>query len=173
MNLDLTKNIYNKMVSHQFVMSIMGTINQDMLKSILKLTDKKLDRFDAPEMVRKRMFHFMIECAQNIYSEHESMQNNLLLIGKTQEAYIIYMGCMCNNDDIHSISAALDTVNDLNREELKATFYNNLKGDISGNSMLMSFLDIAKRTREKVHYEILEADPENKFLCLRSIIKPN
>jgi hypothetical protein len=85
MYIELTKEIQRQMSSHQFVVSVMGTLNQEFLRSLIRMTDNKLTSLDISQSIKKRIFHFVVECAQNLCkpAEHENQEiNSLFLIGK-------------------------------------------------------------------------------------------
>lgn len=175
MNIDLTKRIYDKMVTHQFVMSILGSFNQGLLLSLLNITDKKLSSLEIDTNIKKKIFHFMIECAQNlsrIEQNDEFTGDNIFLIGKSNDQYTVHLGSAMKSSEIDKIQKLLDIVNGLETEEVKAKFYSELitKELANQNPLLMSLLDISKKTKEKINYEMIQIDGENTFLSFKTTI---
>ena len=176
MNIDLTKKIYDKMVAHQFVMSIMGSFNQGLLLSLLNVTDKKLSSLEIDNTIKKKIFHFMIECAQNLsrieQTNNELTGDNIFLIGKNNDQYTVHLGSAMKKSESDNIQKLLDIVNGLETEEVKAKFYNELitKELANQNPLLMSLLDISKKTKEKIHYELIEIDSTHTFLSFKTTI---
>lgn len=171
MYIELTKKIHEQMASHQFVVSIMGNFNQEFLKSLIKMTDNKLTTLDINESIKKRIFHFMVECAQNICRSDDkeiATGNSLFLIGKKEEEYKVYLGSIFDNQ---STDAIIDTVNEVNAltiPELKDKFYDEMKKkEVRKNHLLMSLLDLSKRTKEKISYEEFSIDSNTKFLSFQ------
>lgn len=174
MYIELTKNIYNKMISHQFVLSVMGNFNQDFLRSIIRMTEKRLESFDIGDSTKRRIFHFMVECAQNLCKYDEQCvgrENNLFLIGKRNNEYVIYLGCVCGNEETTEVKKVVDLVNTMQLTEVKDKFYNEMTtGNSLSNALLLSVLDITKRTKEKINYEIISVNGNDNFLCFKTSI---
>ncbi len=170
MYIELTKKIHEQMASHQFVVSIMGNFNQDFLKSLIKMTDNKLTTLDINESLKKRIFHFMVECAQNICrSDDKDLQdgNSLFLIGKKGEEYSVFLGSVFDNGTIQTITALVDEVNAMTAPELKEKFYDEMTKKTPQNPLLMSLLGLSRRTKEKVRYETFPAGDTNTFLSFQ------
>ncbi|MCE3226840.1 MAG: hypothetical protein K0S32_1391 [Bacteroidetes bacterium] len=175
MNTELTKKIYDTMVSHQFVVSIMGNIDQHLLLSLLKITDKKLSKMEVDQTMKKRIFHFMIECAQNLskIDKHQEHQNNsIFLIGKKNEDYMVHIGSIIKSSEKDNIIEIIEQVNAIESDEIKANFYKELTNhEIAQiNPFLISLLGISKRNREKIQYESIKVDEQNYFLSFKSTI---
>jgi hypothetical protein len=175
MYIDVSRNIYEKMLSQQFVLSMLGTLNHEMLCSIINVTEKKLDAYEVGKLSKKRIFHFMIECAENIHRIdgcNVKTDRNLLLIGKHNNEYAIYIGCICDLIESREIRLLIDEVNSLDRAEIKEKFYAELisNNNYKKKALLLSLLDISKRTREKIGYEIIEVSNNECFLCFRTFI---
>ena len=163
------------MVTHQFVMSIMGNFNQGLLLSLLNITDKKLSSLEIDSSIKKKIFHFMIECAQNlsrIEQNNEFTGDNIFLIGKNNDQYTVHLGSVMKRSQTDNIQKLLDIVNSLETEEVKTKFYSELitKELANQNPLLMSLLDISKKTKEKINYELIQIDEENTFLSFKTTI---
>ncbi|WP_317898000.1 DUF6272 family protein [Aurantibacillus circumpalustris] len=175
MNIDLTKNIYDRMVSQQFVMSIMGSFNQSLLLSLLNITDKKLSSLEIDGSIKKKIFHFMIECAQNLSRIEQSNDlagDNIFLIGKNNDQYTVHLGTSMKSSETSKIQELLNIVNSLETEEVKTKFYSELvtKELVNQNPLLMSLLDISKKTKEKINYELIQIDEHSTFLSFKTTI---
>lgn len=171
MYIELTKRIHEQMASHQFIVSIMGNFSQEFLKSLIKMTDNKLTTLDINESIKKRIFHFMVECAQNICrnDDKENQDNNsLFLIGKKEEDYFVHLGSVFDQDSAVAITELVDQVNAFSIPELKEKLYDEMmKQPSRKNTLLMSLLDLSKRTKEKIRYEQFKADEGNTFLSFQ------
>lgn len=171
MYIDLSKRIHEQMSAHQFMVSIMGNLTQDFLKSMIRVTDTRLATFDINETMRKRIFHFVVECAQNICKadEHETdSYNSLFLIGKKDEEYVVYLGSVFDNSIAASITDQVNKVNALAAPELKEQLLAGLSGkDTAPNRLLFSLLDLSKRTREKILHDSHPIDEAKTFLSFR------
>jgi hypothetical protein len=175
MNIELPKIIHEQMVSHQFVVSIMGNLNQEFLKSIIKITDAKLSSMDIDATMKNRIFHFMVECTQNlckIEDEDEFSSNSLFLIGKNGDDYSVYLGSIFSKNDTDTIIALIEKVNSFDTQDVKDKFYNeiSINENSKKNQMLLSLLSISKRTKERINYDTFSLDAINNFLSFKIII---
>jgi hypothetical protein len=175
MELDLVKEINDKMVSHQFVVSYMGNFNQDLLKSLINITEKRLRHIEEDKTVKNKIFHFMIECVQSICKvddENELSSNFLFLIGKRGNEYVIHFGGLFSTSETNSLVTQINYVNSLNNEEIKEKYYIELKQKQTRKEslLLMSLLDISKRTKSKIDYTIKKINEQSNFLSFKTII---
>lgn len=162
------------MFSHQFVMSVMGTLDQDLLKSLIRVTEKKLEDLEADEVIRKKIFHFVVECAQNLCNAEpeNNRENNLFLIGKKGSEYVVFLGTMYSKIQSAQITDLINSVNKLEKAEVRDKFYAELatKNYAGQNHLLMSVLDMARRSRQKINYEIFPVNNELDFLSFNTSI---
>jgi hypothetical protein len=173
MYIELSKRIHEQMSAHQFMVSIMGNLTQDFLKSMIRVTDNRLATLDINESIRKRIFHFMVECAQNICRTDErepSLYNSLFLIGKKDEEYSVYLGSVFDSTLVDTIIDTVDRVNVMSAPDLKEQLYAELaKKDGQQNQLLLSLLDLSKRAREKIQYDRVALEDGNTFLSFKII----
>jgi len=175
MYIDLTKIIYDKMAGGQFVMAVIGNLNQELLKSLMKIAEKKLDSLATGDSIKKKLFHFMVECTQSlckINCDKVYGENKLFLIGKQAEYYVIYVGAVFSKNQTEKVREVIDVVNKLEWSEVKSQFYNELSDKEFGsqNHLLMSLLDMSKRTKEKIQYDVKSIDSINNFLSFKTVI---
>jgi len=175
MQLDLIKSINDKMISHQFVVSYMGNFNQDLLKSLINITEKKLKHIEEDPSVKNKIFHFMIECVQSICKvddENELSNNFLFLIGKHNNNYVIHSGGVFSKKESYTLVNQINMVNALNNDEVKEKYYSELKQNQNDKEsvLLISLLDISKRTKSKIEYAVQEISELSNFLSFKTII---
>lgn len=175
MELELIKNINDRMISHQFVVSYMGNFNQELLKSLINITEKKLKHIEEDRVVKNKIFHFMIECVQSICKvdeENELANNFLFLIGKRNNDYIIHSGGIFSFNEAKFLVDQINVVNDLNSDEVKEKYYLELKQKQNNkeNLLLLSLLDISKRNKSKIDYSVKEVGHSTSFLSFKTLI---
>jgi hypothetical protein len=178
MNIELSKRLHDRMISHQFVVSIMGHLNQEFLKSIIKITDVKLSKLDLATTMKNRIFHFMVECTQNLCrseNEEKFVNNSLFLIGKSDNDYSVFLGSIFSKSDAGIMADLIEKVNNFDTQDVKDKFYDeiSIKEDSKKNQMLLSLLSISKRTKEKINYDHFQIDESNIFLSFKIVISNN
>lgn len=173
MNADLTKTIYDKMVSHHFLISIMGFVDQqDLLLSLINLTEKKLNGLDVQASIKKKIFHFMVECSQNLLKIEKSnndSDNNIFLIEQEGDNYSVYLGSMVSEKNADNIIKTVSIVNQIEESDIKKKYYDELisKESVNQNILLLSMLSIAKKTKKKIDYELINLNKNNCFLSFK------
>lgn len=173
-NLDVFE-FYRAMERHKVLLAFKGEITQDTLHSILNIIEGKLSRLGEPARVRKRVFHILVACLQNLY-HHSDLPNGeslhipsaLLMVAKCEDTYCVVTGNFVANNSVKALEKRLQAVNDMEPEELKCYHKSLLtNGQISekGGGGL-EIVDIAKKTKEKLDYFFVPYDAENSFFSL-------
>ena len=176
MNIDLTKNIYDKMVSQKFVVSIMGFFDQqDLLLSLINLTEKKLTGLEVQDSIKKKIFHFMVECSQNllkIEKNSKGSDNNLFLISHEGNDYSVYLGSIVDRESVAPILETISRVNTIDKSEIKRKYYEELasKEIVNQNLVLLSMLSIAKKTKKQIDFELIDISESKCFLSFKMTI---
>jgi hypothetical protein len=172
MDIAVTKGIYDKMVSHQFVVSIMGMFDQELLLSLINITDKKLSGLEVQGSVRKKIFHFMVECSQNLIKTEKTsvnQHNNIFLIGQDGDDYSVYLGSAVSKENLAPILATIAQVNSIEANDIKKKYYEELtsSGFVDQNFLLLSMLSISKRTRKKIDFDLIDINDQTAFLAFK------
>src|SRR5690606_14583039 len=127
-NITATKGIYDKMVSEKFIVSMIGLFDQDLLLSLINATDKKLSGMEVQPALKRKIFHFMVECSQNLINLEKSnaAHNNIFLIGQENEGYSVYIGSVISKEKLAHVLDTIKVVNDTDISEIKEKYYNEL-----------------------------------------------
>jgi hypothetical protein len=176
-DLSYVKTLSSKMKNHNFMLSYRGAFTQDITKSILSITERKLDLDGTEVPVKKKVFNVMVECLQNIckHSEKEDSKSALFMIGKIGSQYVIYSGNVISNENVNELQNKLIAINSMSREELKSlyiTLISSIKFSASGGAGL-GLIDIAKKSGSTLDYDFFKIDDQNSFFTLRTSIVAN
>jgi hypothetical protein len=153
-----------------------GLFDQEIIKSFLNMTDKKLSGDGVEDMLRKKLFNVIMESLQNI-CKHQKVQehdtpNALFLLGTDNEDYYIVTGNYISKDKIKVVQNKLDEINSLDKEGLKE-LYKNLRlksviSDVGGAGL--GFVDIARKSGNKFEYHFAPVDDHISFFSLKTLI---
>lgn len=173
-NLDVFE-FYRAMERHKVLLAFKGDITQDMLHSILNIMEDKLSRLGEPTRVRKRVFHILVECLQNLHHHSDladgaclHIPSSLLMVAKCEDTYSIVTGNFVASNSVKALKKRLQAVNDMEPEELKSYYKSLLNNDQmskKGGGGL-GIVDIAKKTKDKLDYFFVPYDAENSFFSL-------
>jgi hypothetical protein len=178
--MESTINIYELfsiMMDHNVVLIYHGNFDQDMIKSVLGMTERKLNQEKVDENVKKRLFNVMIEGLQNI-AKHQMVNDThypFLLISKDEASYHILTGNYISNSKIELVKGKIDTVNGMNKEELKEYYkqsrLNSVISDVGGAGL--GFIDMARKSGNKMNYKFCETSNERSLFILHNTITNN
>jgi hypothetical protein len=168
-------DIYDKMERNNILLSFKGEITSDLLTSILRIMENKMDNMQEEPKMKKKVYNVLVECLQNLYhhmddasDETGKIRSAIFTIGKMDGKYSIITGNYILNENIMGLRNRLDEVNSLNKEELKEYYkkvLNNGEMSLKGGGGL-GMIDIARKTGEKLEYNFLEIDNKVSFFTL-------
>ncbi len=177
-DLDYVQFLSKKMRKEKFILSYRGNVSHEIIKSLLLLTEKKLEIDGTIVSTKKKVFNIMIECLQNISKHSDSASNKkdgLFMIGKTETQYIVSSGNLISNSKIEDLTSRLSEVNELNKDELsdlyKKMILENRLND-KGNAGI-GIIDMAKKSGGKLEYKFLTLSDQQSYFTLRTVISIN
>ena len=157
-----------------------GSITSELLTSILQIMETKMEDLHEAPRTKKKVFNVLVECLQNLYhhiddfevqgsaEEVSEKKSAIFSISRTVESYNIVTGNFVSNENVNNLTNKINKINDLSRDELKAYYKQVLNnGEISekGGGGL-GFIDIAKKSGEKLVYNLREIDESYSFFTL-------
>src|SRR5437870_2409570 len=133
-------DLFSLMSEHEVILIYQGLFDQQMIKTIMAMTEMKLGKEQAVESVRKKVFNIMIEGLQNICKHQHStctvQQNPFLIISRDEQHYNIFTGNIIHHAKVGIVTDKLDHINSLNKEELKELYkaarLNSIISDVGG-----------------------------------------
>jgi hypothetical protein len=168
--------------NNNLVLRYKGKLTPDSINAILRATERKLDPKKKKSATAKKVFNILVECVQNMYHHYESEGN----INNEEGVAIGEVIITRNNDHIEImtgnstlkrnkvfLTSRLDYINSIDIEELKREYDEELRdGQFSekggGN---LGFIDIAKKSGEKLEYGFRQLDKLHDLFSLCVKIK--
>lgn len=177
MKLDNIFSIYQSMDQVGIILSFKGDITSDLLTSVLQIMEQRLDSFHEQPKVKKKVYHVLVECLQNLYHHMDEMplpvngkdRSAIFMISKTDDGYSIITGNYILNENVAGLKKRIDDINTLTKEELKEYYKQVLtNGELSlkGGGGL-GIIDIARKSGEKLIYEFLPISDNMSFFILK------
>jgi hypothetical protein len=173
-------DFYKSMKAHEISLVYEGEITHQITKAFTALAEMNMLKDEESNSVQKKVFHVMVECLQNI-SKHADgcgpdsdmlSSRGLFMVSKNSETYYITTGNMVEVDKIDELKAMLNHINSLDKEGLKALHKTQMQeGRISEKGGAgLGFIDIARKTGNKLEYHLLPIDDASYFFVLTSTI---
>jgi len=178
---------YKSMEEHNILLLFKGTMSEDLLTSLLQITESRLEKIEEQPKMKKKVFNVLVECLQNVYHhvdnksgsgkkniEETSSSSAILILGKVESDYFIVTGNHVLADKVDGLKARLDELNKLSKEELKAAYQDILTNEryTDKGGAGLGFIDIIRKTGQKIEYGFKEIDDEFSFFSLKAKISP-
>ncbi|MGZ4099989.1 MAG: DUF6272 family protein, partial [Bacteroidia bacterium] len=153
--------------------------DQEMVKSVLTMTEKKLIQDNVIESTRRKLFNIMMEGLQNICKHQlktDDLSNNpFFIIGKNNEGFNIVTGNIIENSKMSIVKDKIDYINTLNSEELKEHYkkarLNSVISSVGGAGL--GFIDMARKSGNKLDYRFYHIDTSYSYFILNNKINHN
>jgi len=155
-----------------------GEINHEIMKVFTSLTEHELkgEQFKG----QKKVFNIMVESLQNISkhasSSHEDRNheagNGIFLISNNDTELNIVTGNVIDMSKKAFLKEKLSYINTLNKDELREYYKKTLKASTlseKGGAGL-GFIDIARKTKNKLLFEFHDIDKDKAFFVVSSKI---
>ncbi len=178
--LDFVYDFYLKMKKNNINLAYEGEITHQITKAFTSLTENSMIRDEDYTSVQKKVFHVMVECLQNI-SKHAERQFNfvsskdgrgIFLVSKDEKEYNVTTGNVIKNEKIPELKELLELINSLSKEELTKLYKQKIReGRLSEKGGAgLGFIDIARKTGQKLVYSFIKIDEDKSFFVLTSTI---
>jgi hypothetical protein len=188
-NVDYMKLIYDfhkEMLSNKFTLVYEGEITHQITKAFTSLAENKMDSYSEDASMKKKVFHVMVECLQNLSKHAEDFDtdgqpgagNGIFIVGRVgddNQDYHVMTGNAVENAKVSELKALLEKINHLDKEGLKELFKKQMReGSLSEKGGAgLGLIDIARKTGEQLEYHFVDIDDKTSFFLLRTKISRN
>lgn len=176
-------DFYRKMEDEHIILSFKGEFSADLLTSILYILESKMEKMNIDKKKKKRVFNVLVECFQNLYHHIEEQESDakevklqksaLIMVKCTDDKFIIRTGNYISNRGIPELKDKLALVNKLSSDELRELYQSKLKNEERSEKGTagLGFIDIARKSKNKLEYEFLDIDADSSFFCLNVVVE--
>ncbi|OJJ15804.1 hypothetical protein BKI52_36400 [marine bacterium AO1-C] len=186
--------LHKTMVERSLILVYEGEFTQEITKSVLAMAERNMDAIGESSSIKRKVFNVMVECLQNIVKhaedsakEEEEFEppagNAVFMIGQEEDKYIITSGNPVANDKVEILQEKLDHINSLDKDGLKALYKDIIKkGRETGTGKDglspkggagLGFVDMARKSGQKLHFDFEPIDDHFSFFSLKTIINRN
>lgn len=171
-------DLHRTMTAQNLILVYEGDFTQESTKSILAMAERNLDSSGEESSIKRKVFNVMVEALQNIvkHSSEQGMkagslisQRAIFMISKDANRYCIMTGNPITKEASVSLTKNLEQLNALDKEGLKELYKNIIKNtQISEKGGAgLGFVDMARKSGEKLEFQFPEMDANHNFFCLR------
>lgn len=167
-------DVYRTMCDNDLSIIYEGHFDQEITKAVLAMVEKNFSNDELDELTKKRIFNIMVEVLQNICKHQASGGNDtaIFIVGKQNNDFAIISGNELQNSKREKLSDMLDNINTHDKDGLKILYKEaKLKSVISeAGGAGLGFIDIARKSGNKLSYCIKKIDEEKSFFIFKSIV---
>jgi len=178
--LEFVYDFYRSMKAHEITLVYEGEITHQITKAFTSLTESNMAKEDESNTVQKKVFHVMVECLQNISKHADTFGSDdylfagrgIFMVSKGTEDYHVTTGNVIENRKIEELTDMLEEINSLDKEGLKQLYKKQMReGRLSDKGGAgLGFIDIVRKTGNKLEYHFLPIDETNSFFLLSSSV---
>lgn len=163
------------MRAHHLILGYRGTLNNELITSILQLTESKLKEMQLPFRKKKAIVNILIECLQNTlyHSEHTEEDRKhgnhcIFLLGKRDGHFFIQIGNYVSTENVVHLKAKLDYMGTLQADEIHKLYMEVLdKGHISEKGGAgLGILRVMKDSGGNVKYDFFTVEAGRSFFSM-------
>jgi hypothetical protein len=166
---------YQMMRTHHLIFGYRGSLTNELISSILHLSESKLKDLAAPFKKKKSIINIMIECLQNILYHGESVVENgvfghqcIFLMGQRPNEYFIQFGNYIDNQHVSALKTKLNYFNSLEIEDIHKLYLEILdKGEISDKGGAgLGILRVIKDSGRSLDFSFFPVNDKQSFYCM-------
>jgi hypothetical protein len=171
----IKSTLSSEMATSGFPLIYKGEMNHQIMSSFAFMANRKITERNLPTSVRKRVFHIMIECLQNVtkhsddYDKNDrQIGNGLFIVGQNKDSFYIVTGNLVRNEKIKELEERMVTINKADQKELKEIFLKQMmqgKLNEKGGAGL-GLIDIARKSGQKLFYHFVPYDNTRHYFLL-------
>ncbi|MBS1558610.1 MAG: SiaB family protein kinase [Bacteroidetes bacterium] len=170
--------LHRAMMAQKVILVYEGDFTQETTKSILSMAERNLDSSGEDSSIKRKVFNVMVEALQNIvrHSSEQGMRagsllskSAIFLISRDDKQYSVMTGNPIQKDKVAQLTKNLDDLNSKDKEGLKEMYKEIIKNtQISEKGGAgLGFVDMARKSGEKLEFVFAPMDAEHDFFCLK------
>ena len=177
-------DLYQAMQNQNIIMVYEGEMNQTITTTFTAIAERDIEAStDLEYPIYRRLYHVMVESLQNVCKHSNDSEfsiskksnkfgTGIFIVTEKDKVFHVVTGNDIANDKIEAMSKQLDEINSLDKLELKKLYIDKMKAsrisDKGGAGL--GFIDIVKKTGNKLDYSFQKISEEHSFFILKSCI---
>jgi hypothetical protein len=170
--------LLHKMDAENIVLAYKGEINADLLEAVYSMLDRQLEDTKISPDRKKKLFHILIECLQNVFHHQASIPKeqidiNIAMTGfviknYSENSYSIITGNYVLKAESEKLKRKIDEVNAFSPEELRFHYQQTLAGNefSEKGGAGLGIIEMARKSGNKLNYEFTNVNNEYSFFSL-------
>jgi hypothetical protein len=173
---------YSELLAREIILAYDGDVTHQVMKAFTTLVEEKLESENEDEAIRRKMYHILVECLQNINRHAEAFYpddgfedypgRGALLVSKGSDYYRVITANIISNSEIDAMHAFLEKINHMTEEELNDLYKQQLKeGQLSAKGGAgLGFIDVRRKTANHMEFHFIDNDENSSFFLFNVLI---
>lgn len=176
-----TLDIYKFLDDDNIILSYKGAITPDVITSLITILENKINSSEIRVDVKRRVVRVLVECFQNLYhhldvaleADPKGENNALIIVKQMGDRFVVRTGNVIQEKDVINLRRRIAMVNALNNDELRDLYRKKLENEpfSEKGTAGLGFIDIARKSKQKLDFEVIEMEGEKRFFCLNVAIE--
>lgn len=170
-------SLHDEMANNGFSLVYEGEFSHEVMKMFTSMTEKDMNKTNEEKSVKKKVFHVMVECLQNMTKHSDETRwdggvgNGLFIVGKKEGYWNVITANKIVKDKTEDLKDTIDRLNSMSKDELNALYKKQIKeGTLSEKGGAgLGLIDIARKTGEKLEYQFLPLDNTTDYFFLLKV----
>ncbi len=177
-------DLYNDLKAKKILFCYSGPIDQSSIEGVGNTLRRKLEIDEAGLTTSISVFSIFIEQVQNVlnYSseklgDSEEIENKLrigiVVIGHEENGeYYIYCGNQVYNEDVNKITNNIESVRNLNKEELKVLYKERrrLEPGPGSKGAGLGLIEMARKSAQPFNYSFVTINEDFSFFSIKVVV---
>ena len=175
-------DLQNTLKEYGILINFSGRLSQGIIQELGDAVKSHMEAEDRPKNDIYSVFGIFIEETQNItnYSSSKEKSKNydiisnsgIVSIGRCNEEYFVWSGNLIENQDIDKLVEKIQRIIDLDKNELKKLYREEMKKQIlpGSKSAGLGLIDIARKASKPIEYSIEQKDEEFSFFIIKVLV---
>lgn len=181
--LKFVHQLHKLLLQRDVILVYEGEVDQSITKAFTSLVERHLTGSEQSFTLKKRVYHVIVECLQNICKHSDNMLTGeslspgegVFVVAKDEENYIVVSGNAVYKNKLKFLTESIDHINSLELPELKVYYKKQLKesrlSEKAGAGL--GLIDIARKTERTIKYIIEPINDQVVFFIMKLTIPKN
>lgn len=171
-------NLFRDMINYNINYGYRGLFTRSVTDGLIAFAQSIFDLADVSRKMKKRVFYILVECVQNITRHQEIPEEDppesdgIFFIQSFDELYNLSQGNLIINEQIESLKEKLDSINKLDKDELKAYYQTVLRETVisAKGGAGLGLIEIARKSGNKIRFKFDPVDDKYSYFFMDTLI---
>ncbi|UKN01616.1 SiaB family protein kinase [Paracrocinitomix mangrovi] len=178
--LKFVHELHKVLLKKDIILVYEGEVDQSITKAFTSLVERHLSGTDQSFTLKKRVYHVIVECLQNICKHSDNMLTGeslspgegVFVVARDEENYLVISGNAVYKDRMEDLIEQINYINSLDLPELKKYYKVQLKESrLSQKAGAgLGLIDIAKKTERKIQFIVEPVNDQVDFFIMKLTI---